>query len=146
MTPPSSDFPHADGIIAATGQRPTPARCAVLATLLAAERALTHVEIAQRLGEAGQFDRVTLYRVLEWLVRHGLAHKIAGEDRVWRFNAFPSEEEAGHRHAHFQCHLCGGVTCLEGMSTAFALSLPAGFRSQEVELTIRGVCAACSGT
>ncbi len=141
-----SAIPRAEDIIASAGQRPTPARCAVLAALLAAERALTHLEIAQRLGGSGQFDRVTLYRVLEWLVRRRLAHKIAGEDRVWRFNAFLAEEEAGHRHAHFQCHLCGSVTCLEGMSTAFALSLPAGFRSQEVELTIRGVCAACSGT
>lgn len=136
--------PRPEDTLIAAGQRPTPARCTVLATLLAAERALTHIEIGDRLGEGGQINRVTLYRVLEWLVQHRLAHKIAGEDRVWRFNAFPPEEEASHRHAHFQCSRCSNVTCLEGMSTAFALSLPAGFRSQEVELTIRGLCAGCS--
>ncbi|MDP2154493.1 MAG: transcriptional repressor [Sulfuricella sp.] len=132
-----------EDIFLAAGERPTPARCAVLATLLAAERALTHLEIGKRLGEGIKVNRVTLYRVLEWLVQHRLAHKIAGEDRVWRFNASLPAEEASHRHAHFQCNRCGSVSCLEGMPTAFALSLPAGFRSQEVELTIRGICAVC---
>lgn len=136
---------HPEDILLTAGERATPARCAVLGVLLAAERALTHVEIGKKLGEKAAVNRVTLYRVLEWLVRQRLAHKIAGEDRVWRFNAFPPDEEASHRHAHFQCNHCRNVTCLEGMSTAFALSLPAGFHSQEVELTVRGICALCNG-
>ena len=144
MSTANSPIPRPEEILLAAGERTTPARCAVLEVLLAAERALTHLEIGARLGEAAQMNRVTLYRVLEWLVQHQLAHKIAGEDRVWRFNAFPPEEDAGHRHAHFRCNRCVSVTCLEGMSTAFALSLPAGFRSQEVELTISGICAACA--
>jgi Fur family transcriptional regulator, ferric uptake regulator len=145
MSVPISPLPSPENILLAAGERATPARCAVLGALLAAERALTHGEIGERMGNGNQFNRVTLYRVLEWLVQHRLAHKIAGEDRVWRFNAFPPEEEAGHRHAHFRCNRCVSVTCLEGMSTAFALSLPAGFRSQEVELTISGICADCAG-
>lgn len=137
--------PRPEDIIVSAGHRSTPARCAVLATLLAAERALTHVEIGERLAEGVQFNRVTLYRVLDWLVRHRIAHKIAGEDRVWRFSAFQPNEDVNHRHAHFQCKRCSRVTCLEDTPTAFALSLPAGFVSQEAELTIRGVCAGCSG-
>ena len=143
MSPVNSTPLHPEDILLAAGQRSTQARSAVLATLLAAERALTHLEISDRLVEGAKMNRVTLYRVLEWLVQHRLAHKVAGEDRVWRFNAFPPEEETGHHHAHFQCNRCSNVTCLESMSTAFALSLPAGFRSQEVELTIRGLCDAC---
>ena len=138
--PPPS---HPEDILLAAGERATPARCAVLGVLLAAERALTHLEIGARLGM--QLNRVTLYRVLEWLVQHHIAHKIADEDRVWRFNASPPAAEANHRHAHFRCNRCVSVTCLEGMSTTFALSLPAGFRSQEVDLTISGICAECAG-
>lgn len=145
MTRARPATPHPEDILLAAGERPTPARCAVLGVLLETERALTHHEIGDRLGGGVQINRVTLYRVLEWLVRHQLAHRIAGEDRVWRFNAFAPEEEAGHRHAHFRCNRCVSVTCLEGMSTTFALSLPAGFRSQEVELTISGICAECAG-
>ncbi|MFN3594830.1 MAG: Fur family transcriptional regulator [Thiobacillaceae bacterium] len=63
--------------------RATPARVAVLRLLLTADSALTHAEVAARLG--GGVDRVTLYRVLDWLVSRGLAHRIAGEDRIWRF-------------------------------------------------------------
>ncbi len=138
----------ASGMIRAGGLRSTAARLAVLETLLAAERALTHHEIAARLDCRPPVNRVTLYRVLEWLVRHQLAHKIADEDRVWRFNASPPAESDRdrHRHAHFRCRRCGGVTCLESIPTIFALSLPAGFQSQEVELTIRGLCAACNAT
>jgi len=136
-------YPQSENILQAAGQRPTAARCAVLGVLLEAERALTHLEIGTRLGEGVQVNRVTLYRVLEWLVQRRLAHKIAGEDRIWRFNALPPEEGGGHHHAHFQCNQCSNVSCLEGMSTTFALALPAGFRSQEVELTIRGICDTC---
>ncbi|MFA7242406.1 MAG: transcriptional repressor [Sulfuricellaceae bacterium] len=132
-----------EDILLAAGERATPARCAVLGALLAAERALTHLEIGARLEL--QLNRVTLYRVLEWLVQHRIAHKIVDEDRVWRFNASPPAETTSHRHAHFRCKRCISVTCLENMSTTFALSLPAGFRSQEVDLTISGICAACAG-
>jgi hypothetical protein len=32
-------------------------------------------------------DRVTAYRVLRWLEQHGVAHRLADEERVWRFSA-----------------------------------------------------------
>ncbi len=58
------------------GQRVTPARLAVLATLLDSPRALSHHDVEVRIGAKSEhFDRVTLYRVLEWLVAQGLAHK-----------------------------------------------------------------------
>jgi len=124
--------------------RVTPARTRVLAALLAAPRALTHGELEQQLGEIDPLDRVTLYRVLDWLVQESLAHKIAAEDRVWRFNASASENPSqAHHHAHFRCSQCGKVFCLEGMSTAFALNLPEGFRAEGVELTVAGRCPAC---
>ena len=126
------------------GARATPAREQVLEILLAATRALSHQEIEAAAREKDlDFDRVTLYRVLDWLVTQGLAHKIEGRDRVWRFNAV-TVTEAEHGHAHFHCTRCGKVFCMEQMQPSFALTLPAGFRYGKAELTIQGLCPNCS--
>ena len=136
---------QASQLIRRQGGRLTPARSRVLEALLAAPRALTHGELEQQLADPDPLDRVTLYRVLDWLVQEGLAHKIAGEDRVWRFNASLSENPArAHHHAHFRCTRCGQVFCLESLSTAFALNLPAGFHADAVELTVAGSCPECA--
>lgn len=124
--------------IAATGERVTAARVAVLAELLGAKQALTHHEIERRLSHP--LDRVTLYRVLEWLVAAGLAHRGAGPDRIWRFMA----SGAGHeQHAHFHCNRCGKVRCLDEPFEP-DLRLPRGYRREAVDLTVRGRCAACA--
>lgn len=122
--------------------RVTPARVRVLGLLLAADSALTHAELEARLAGV---DRVTLYRVLEWLVQHGLVHRIAGDDRVWRFSATPGAGvHNGHEHAHFHCEGCGRTYCLDALRPVFALSLPAGFRCRAAELTLYGQCPRCN--
>ena len=78
---------NAEELIRATGERVTNARIEILATLLEADGALTHAEIEGLLAQASGIDRVTVYRVLDWLTAQNLAHKISGDDRVWRFNA-----------------------------------------------------------
>ncbi len=80
--------------IRATGARATPARIRVLQLLRDAPAALTHHDIEAALGDA-MLDRVTLYRVLDWLVESGLAHKSADASRVYRFSlAAPGEHTA----------------------------------------------------
>ncbi len=131
----------AEEAVRSTGARMTRPRVMVLAVLFAAERALTHAEVEARLPRAAEVDRVTVYRVLEWLVDNHLAHKIAGDDRVRRFNA-ASHAHAGP-HAHFQCSDCGEVICLEEAGAKPAVKLPVGYKQQQVELTIKGLCAGC---
>ena len=131
----------AEDAVRSTGARMTRPRVMVLAVLFEAERALTHAEVEARLPRAAEVDRVTVYRVLEWLVDNRLAHKIAGEDRIWRFNA-ATHAHAGP-HAHFQCNDCGDVICLEEAGAKPAVKLPAGYKQQQVELTIKGLCADC---
>jgi Fur family ferric uptake transcriptional regulator len=137
MKPPGHD--RAESLVRAVATRATRPRIEVLALLLAAPRALTHHEIERRLKRRGM-DRVTLYRVLDWLVARGLAHRISGDDRVWRFNA---AEEHGRRHAHFKCNDCGEVICLDTAVAARSVPLPAGYRPQEVDLTVKGLCPDC---
>lgn len=132
---------RAETLVQRSGARVTRQRVEVLAVLLAARRALTHHEIEREMNRALGIDRVTIYRVLEWLTAHGLAHRISGDDRVWRFNA--AEEERTHEHAHFKCNDCGEVICLDKAIAARNVPLPSGYRSQEIELTVKGLCADC---
>ena len=133
---------QAEDLIRHTGARVTAPRIEVLATLLGAERALTHQELEQRVDRARNIDRVTIYRVLEWLTEQALAHRIAGDDRTWRFNAAGQGHDGDH--AHFQCNACSTVFCLEDFSPGPAIRLPRGFRPQQVELTVKGLCAKCT--
>lgn len=120
------------------GERGTAARVEILAALLASPKAVTHCELEERFRD--RINRVTIYRILDWLTAKHLAHRIAGEDRVWRFTA---GNEDLHQHAHFQCEKCGQVVCLDKVNLAFAVALPEGFRSHHIDMTVRGDCAKC---
>ncbi|GAA5784409.1 Fur family transcriptional regulator [Chitiniphilus shinanonensis] len=124
-------------LVARAGARVTPWRVKVLAALMNAHRPLSHLDVLTTLGP--EADRVTVYRVLEWLTEVGLAHKLAGDDRVWRFSVTP----VPHSHAHFHCHRCGRFFCLEEVSTDLPLSLPPGFAAEALEITVKGICADC---
>ena len=123
------------------GHRTTAARIRVFTILLSRHSAVTHHEIEDALGH-DKMDRVTLYRVLDWLIDKGLAHRVTSEDRVWRFLANVSES-ATHRHAHFKCMQCAEVICLDDVPLKYEVPIPTGYRAQETELTVKGVCAKC---
>jgi Fur family ferric uptake transcriptional regulator len=129
-----------DALVRGAGGRATPARAAVLGLLRTAPQPLSHREVEHALAAAGHaFDRVTLYRALEWLEANGLAHKVAGEDRIWRFRG----TDAAHReHAHFQCRSCGSTVCLDDVPPPRAKA-PRGYRVEGAALTLRGLCPNC---
>jgi Fur family ferric uptake transcriptional regulator len=130
--------------LAQLNERVTAPRVAVLTALLAARRPLTHQEVDQSVAQ--HVDRVTIYRVLDWLVAQGLAHRVAGEDRVFRYAA---GNDAHTAHGHFTCSVCGTVQCLSDtpqLAQLAARLLPAGARGDRVELNVAGCCAVCVGT
>ncbi|HEX2530352.1 MAG TPA: transcriptional repressor [Burkholderiaceae bacterium] len=115
-------------------------------------------------------DRVTLYRALDCLVGAGLAHKIAGDDRVFRYSAGTEHANckdsmhAMQQHGHFKCTSCAKVFCLDGtvptlpigaahqtysalheeLQNVLQKTLGNGFQSHNIELTIKGWCADCA--
>lgn len=123
------------------GARATPARIAVLRLLTVAERSLSHHDLEQALASEG-FDRVTLYRVLDWLVETGLALKNIDADRVSRFSIASAQEPTHAHHAHFRCEACGKMFCLEDIPVQ-APALPSGFSGKTIEFCITGQCARC---
>lgn len=127
-------------LIAARGGRVTRTRVAVIEALQRSAHPLSHDEIGATLDGAGiGHDRVTLYRALDWLVEQGIAQRIAGGERAWRFEI---RRDGDHRHAHFHCERCGQIVCLEDVPAA-APTLPAGFAVARAELVLHGACADC---
>lgn len=137
-----SSAQQAEALVRQTGARLTQPRVRVLAFLLAQRHPLTHHEIHAALPGAA-LDAVTLYRVLEWLTEHNLAHRISGADQVWRFGAAPGADTGDHEHAHFQCTHCDAVTCVNEVPLPRRVKLPEGFLGQEVDFMIRGICPRC---
>lgn len=139
---------EAEQQIRATGERLTQPRAILLATLLAADHAMSRHDVAAAIAAHQAIDRVTVYRVLEWLVEVGIAHRIAGDDRVWRFmpnHAHGSGKEGvPHQHAHFTCNQCGQTFCLNDAQSRLNFKLPDGFKSSEADVKFRGACAHCS--
>lgn len=138
------DTPRPDPVadqIRRVGARATPARVRVLKLLRGAPAALTHSEIELALGD-GALDRVTLYRVLDWLVEIGLAHRNSDKHRVFRFSAASESEHT--MHVHFRCEHCGKVYCLDAAPPP-APELPPGFSLARIDFDLRGTCNVCSG-
>ena len=121
------------------GARATPARIRVLQLLRATPGALSHNQIEQELGELA-IDRVTLYRVLDWLVESGLAHKNADANRVFRFSAAAESEHT--QHVHFRCDSCGKVFCLDQPPPTPPV-MPDGFSLLRADFDLHGCCANC---
>ena len=133
---------QAEEMIRHAGGRITSGRVRVLGVLLAEKQAISHYEIEQRIGKRNPMDRVTLYRILEWLDKKGLAHKVISGDRKWRYRT--NIYTGSHQHAHFKCSSCATVICLKDIKADYEWPLPSGYQSQEVELTVKGLCAECA--
>jgi Fur family transcriptional regulator, ferric uptake regulator len=134
-------YEQAEEMIRHTGDRITSGRVRVLGILLAEKQAISHHEIEERMGDNSTLNRVTLYRILEWLSKKGLAHKVISGDRKWRFRT--NIYTGLHQHAHFKCSCCTKVICLSDVKAQYSWPLPPGYQSQEVELTVKGLCAEC---
>lgn len=132
----------AEALIRKTGARLTSARVQILRILLNSDRALSHSDVEARLGRNYSIDRVTVYRVLDWLTQEGLGHKLTDTERVWRFNA--SLNGKGGNHPHFTCTCCGSTVCLDKARAPRTPRLPPGFVSRSVEALVQGLCNECT--
>lgn len=138
----------AEAQLRAAAVRVTDARVKVLAALLDAQRAVSHQDVQDAFAD---MDRVTLYRALDCLTAAGLAHKIASDDRVFRYSAGAEHDGVQqHQHGHFKCTRCAKVFCLDSFGEANLLhhalqeTLGKGFQSHDIEFTIKGWCADCA--
>ena len=147
---------NAEEIILKADLRPTKARTAVLKTIADAQRALSHTEILTLLSSQKEFDRVTIYRVLDWLTEHQLIHRISGDNRAWKFQLSQSRYQTvavqstpgvlsqNHHHAHLHCKVCGQVTCILELEPHFPTAALDKYQVDTVDINIKGICMKCT--
>lgn len=135
---------EAAGRLAELGGRLTPVRRRTLEILLEAHRAMGAYEVLDRLAAEG-FGRQppVAYRALEFLVEHGLAH------RLQRLNAFAACLHPGRDHApaFLICRTCEALAELPAAPVRAALSDLAdatGFVVERVTIEAVGLCPLCA--
>lgn len=124
--------------------RSTPNRQEILELFLQRNYALSHGDIEKEIDS--QLDRVTLYRTLKTFLDRGLIHKVLDDEGSLKYALCKDNCHAPvhhHDHVHFKCFQCGQTNCLN--VDVPAIRLPRGYRSQEINVLIQGICERCSG-
>lgn len=148
MPIPHTEAPgHLQAALASRGLRLTHQRRTILSIV---ETAKQHLDAAQILRHARKvdpgIDRVTVYRTLKLLKRHGLVDELdlmhmQGEKHFY-------ERRPQRDHIHMACLRCGKIT--EFVSDGFErlkqqVEKDCRFRVLVSRLEIGGYCAACRG-
>ncbi len=137
---------RAEAVTEAAGARLTPVRRRVLEILLEEHRALGAYDVLARLTTEGFGNQPPVaYRALEFLVEHGLAH------RIQRLNAFAACTHPGETHApaFLICRTCSTVAEAEAGPARTALDEVAdrlGFAVERTTIEALGLCPACQET
>ena len=134
---------------ARNGARLTEIRRRVLALVIESRGPLGAYALLDRLkAERANATPVTVYRALDFLLEHGLVHKI---ERLNAFIACTDQGEHTHQHGHAAqfliCRTCGTVAELEDPSIAEAISNAAGltgFRPDHATIEVEGLCGTCA--
>ncbi|MEM9058838.1 MAG: Fur family transcriptional regulator [Pseudomonadota bacterium] len=133
----------AEALCAARSLRLTDARRRVLEILLQEHRAIGAYEVLNRLSTSGENAHPpAAYRALDFLVAHGLAHKIE------RLNAFVActRPREGHAPAFLICRDCRGVAETDvsfDMSPFDSAAEDVGFSVERTSIEVEGLCRSC---
>ena len=123
------------------GLRVTPQRFGVYANLLAREDHPTVDQILRDLNqEAPTSSQATVYSALQALREVGLVREVLLEEGVCRYDANIAP------HHHFRCSCCGAIDDINWNTFPdIDLSqLRQGLRVERYEVTVAGLCDACS--
>jgi len=137
---------HAEALCAARAQRLTAPRRQVLEVLAASHKPLGAYEIIDLIAIGKPRPApITVYRALEFLMKHGLAHRIESRNA---YLACAHNHDSGALVAFLICDTCGAVG--EASTAAMAQHLAAaarkaGFRPTMSVIEISGTCSHCQG-
>ncbi len=140
----SNTLTDLEAICRQRGGRMTRQRRAVLAILLAEKRPLSAYELRDMLlPEDAAITPASVYRCLDFLVEHGLVH------RLETTRSFIACDHPDHPHAvqFLICRQCGAVVEAEDNRVAAAadsLGQRLGFVLDQRTVELTGVCATCA--
>ena len=110
-------------------------RLAVLELFLKEEHPMTPHEVREILDDQEHVDQVTIYRVLEALVRTRILTQVPSTDRN---SYFCLAERLHGLHAHLYCNLCHRMLCVESPVSAGTTE-----RGKELHVVLSGTCTRC---
>jgi Fur family zinc uptake transcriptional regulator len=123
-------------------QRLTEPRRRALEMLLRAGHPVKAYDLLPKFHAGGRAAKPpTVYRALEFLERHGLAHRIES------LNAYVACRRVGESHAaaFLICDCCGATAEVEPKAACEmnAIAAEAGYRLNSITIEAHGLCAAC---
>ncbi len=101
-------------------------------------------DIYKTLERGSSINRVTVYRILDLLVDHGIVERLSTGGRASYFGLAPNTYH--HPHPHFYCKSCGQMDCLNPDSLkveADPLRKTFPGRIDKVEVRVDGICKTC---
>ena len=101
-------------------------------------------DIYKTLERGKSVDRVTVYRILDLLVDHGVVERISTGGRAFYYGLAPNDYHKPH--PHFYCKNCGQMDCLSPKSLNIDTgSLRETYPGQidKVEVRVDGICKNC---
>ena len=131
-------------LIKKAGLSLTASRKLILDVFMQSKVALSHHDIESRMPE--NIDRVTVYRTLQTFVQKGIIHHVPTTDNTILYALCKEDCETGHHHdnhVHFICTNCQATNCLDDVIVP-VVKLPKGFRLQQSEMIVKGICDGCS--
>ena len=125
--------------------RNTHSRRAVLESFLNMDQALSQPDLEKMLEDT--CDRVTIYRILDSFLQNGILHKVPDNEGKQKYALCDSCSEDHHHdeHLHFKCTVCGKTECLDEIVVP-TIALPEGYRIEEWNMLLQGVCAPCAAS
>ena len=135
---------RADAVCRERGARLTPLRRRVLELVWKSHRAVKAYDLLAALGdEGGAAKPPTVYRTLEFLMEHGLVHRIDS------LNAFVgcAQPDEGHSAQFLICGGCGEVSEMNAASIDRAVAAQAaesGFALSRTIVELHGKCPQCA--
>lgn len=134
---------QAEALCAERGARLTPIRRRTLELLLESHRPIGAYDLIDKLAAEGARPHPpTVYRALDFLIEHGLAHRMRGAASFVACQR-PAEPQTPH---FLICRACGETRELSDPALAQALAealRAAAFAPSRISLEVEGVCAPC---
>jgi Fur family ferric uptake transcriptional regulator len=105
---------------------------------------LSASDIYKILERSSTINRVTVYRILDLLVEHGVVDRISTGGRAFYYGLAPNDHHK--THPHFYCKNCGQMDCLSPESIVVKTeplwkTYPG--RIDKVEVRVDGICKNC---
>lgn len=89
-------------------------------------------------------DRSSIFRTLRLFCQHHMLHEINDGSGFQKYCRCRCSDADHHlNHIHFTCKSCGETFCLEEYSIP-VVELPEGFKIDDVEYVVKGLCQKCS--